>query len=116
MLCPNRAQKKVYLEEVFLSSHPADINTEYLKGIQSESATFAPSLTPAYSNNGFELLGLIATRLAGVPFEEIFNESIVQPLKLQSTTYSVPQAVENGAIPVNETILGWNTDLGVAVP
>jgi D-alanyl-D-alanine carboxypeptidase len=46
-----------------------------------------PGTTFHYSNIGYELLGLIATRAGGKPFPTLYREWIFKPLGLEHTTY-----------------------------
>jgi D-alanyl-D-alanine-carboxypeptidase/D-alanyl-D-alanine-endopeptidase len=51
--------------------------------------------TAAYSNFGFQLLGLIVARIAGVPFAELVRRDIFDPLGMQTarlTGWDGPQA------------------------
>ncbi|OJJ43562.1 hypothetical protein ASPZODRAFT_19286 [Penicilliopsis zonata CBS 506.65] len=90
--------------------------TEFLDGFRNEPPSYAPASYPAYSNGAYELLAFALVRITGKPFEELFDEALVQPLGLNSTFYSMPNDTDIGIIPGNQTTSGWNFDLGSGTP
>lgn len=89
---------------------------EYLAGVIQEPALFAPSYTPVYSNNGFQLLGIALENIANSTLEKLFNQSIVEALELLHTSWSVPKTTQNGVIPGNTTSSSWGIDDGALAP
>ena len=81
-----------------------------------QPARFHSGWTPAYSNNGFELLGLALEKITGRDMKTLFTESIVEALGLQRTSFTVPSSDQNGVIPGNVSSSGWNADLGSLNP
>jgi CubicO group peptidase (beta-lactamase class C family) len=52
---------------------------------------FVPVTRYSYSNTGYIILGRIAERVAGRPFERLLRERIFQPLGLRNTVYDPPR-------------------------
>ncbi len=48
--------------------------------------------------------------------QDIAKESLLEPLGLHHTTYTVPNDTRNGVIPVNTTASGWSSQLGALSP
>jgi CubicO group peptidase (beta-lactamase class C family) len=51
---------------------------------------FPPGTTPAYSNYGAALAGYIVQRVSGTPFDDYVEKNILQPLKMDHTTFRQP--------------------------
>ena len=98
------------------TKHTLNNRSAYLDGVLKEPIAFGPSYTPVYSNTAFTLLALALENITGIPFEQMFKESLVDGLNLQHTTMSVPNTSDNGVIPGNLSITGWQDDLGVFGP
>ncbi|EIT74499.1 hypothetical protein AO1008_03977 [Aspergillus oryzae 100-8] len=92
-----------------LSGVPHD---SFLSGMVSEDPTFAPGTTPAYSNAAYQLLRYAMENISGTDFPSMFQNSIVKPLNLNSTSLLAPKNASVGIIPVNETVSVWDFDLG----
>ncbi|KAF4631598.1 hypothetical protein G7Y89_g6535 [Cudoniella acicularis] len=86
---------------------------EYLAGVVMEPALFHSGYTPSYSNNGFELLGLVLENITNSDLGKLFTESIVETHCLTHTSLEPPSTLQNAVIPENTTISGWNANLGV---
>ncbi|KAE8361013.1 beta-lactamase/transpeptidase-like protein [Aspergillus caelatus] len=93
------------------AGNPCD-RKAFLRGIVSEDPTFAPGTTPAYSNAAYQLLRYAMENITGIDFLSMFENSIAQPLNLNSTSLFVPKNANVGIIPVNETASVWDFDLG----
>lgn len=52
---------------------------------QQSKAKFAPGSNWSYSNSGYVLLGLIAAKVSGMPFEQLLHDRIFRPLGMEST-------------------------------
>lgn len=63
---------------------------EYVENARSYQPSFMPWTTPAYSNDGFMLLGIAISNLTGKPIETIYRESIFEPLGMTSTDSKSP--------------------------
>ncbi|KNG89846.1 putative beta-lactamase [Aspergillus nomiae NRRL 13137] len=84
----------------------------FLRGIVSEDPTFAPGTTPAYSNAAYQLLRYAMENITGIEFASMFDDSIVKPLNLNSTSLLTPKNDNTGIIPVNATASLWDFNLG----
>ena len=65
------------------------------------------------------MLGIALSRIAGKPFEQLFNDHLVSALDLGSTSFTVPTSTTtttHALIPNNSTAAGWNTNLGIYTP
>ncbi|GAA0588781.1 serine hydrolase domain-containing protein [Streptomyces crystallinus] len=58
---------------------------------------YTPGTAYAYSNTDYVLMGLAAEHLTGRPYAELLREQIFKPLKLDQTTFTVPQKTIRGA-------------------
>ncbi|KAB8252853.1 beta-lactamase/transpeptidase-like protein [Aspergillus flavus] len=97
--------------EAVNGSNPCD-REAFLSGMVSEDPTFAPGTTPAYSNAAYQLLRYAMENISGTDFPSMFQNSIVKPLNLNSTSLLAPKNASVGIIPVNETVSVWDFDLG----
>jgi CubicO group peptidase (beta-lactamase class C family) len=85
-----------------------------LAGFAKMPAIFTPDSTPAYSNDGYSLVGMVIENITGIPLDESFNESLVAALNLTRAFYGVPDDPSYGAIPEKVAWSGWYQDLGPA--
>ncbi|KAE8313488.1 beta-lactamase/transpeptidase-like protein [Aspergillus transmontanensis] len=97
--------------EAVNEGNPCD-REAFLRGIVSEDPTFAPGTTPAYSNAAYQLLRYAMENISGTDFPSMFENSIVKPLNLNSTSLVAPKNSSVGIIPINETVSVWDFDLG----
>ncbi|MCB9663708.1 MAG: beta-lactamase family protein [Alphaproteobacteria bacterium] len=56
----------------------------------AEPLLFEPGTAWAYSNSGYFLLGVIAERVTGTPFEQLLQERVIAPAGLQDTRLGDP--------------------------
>ena len=63
---------------------------EYVESIRTILPSFLPWTTPAYSNDGFILLGISISNITGKPMEVIYRESIFEPLGMTSSLSIYP--------------------------
>ncbi|RLL97785.1 hypothetical protein CFD26_105959 [Aspergillus turcosus] len=66
----------------------------YATGAANDAPVYLPWTSPAYSNNGFILLGLALANLTGKSLDEIYKQSIFDPLDMHSSFSTVPGASE----------------------
>ncbi|KAI9147520.1 putative lipid transporter atnI [Paramyrothecium foliicola] len=67
----------------------ADFNN-YIKGIQQRPPTFSPWASPGYSNNGYILLGQIFKNITGKDIEQLYRESVFDPLGMTKSSAVTP--------------------------
>lgn len=96
-------------QSVFVLLRPLD----FLNGIANQPPLFLPGLTPAYSNNAFDILGIILERIHGASFEVLVQRHIFDPLDMEHTSVSVPMITNYSVIPASAADSGWSNDLGV---
>lgn len=89
-----------------LETHPATkvSFTWWVKWAAWVPLLFAPGTQDHYSNIGYDLLGMVATRAAGEPLGRLYRERIFDPLHLDATAYD-PQGPIHGAHARGYTIL-----------
>lgn len=64
---------------------PVKARERYIRDVLSRPLLHEPGTAFAYSNAGYTLLGVIAERLAGKPFEQLVAEEVFVPLKMTRT-------------------------------
>ena len=89
-------------------------DTEYFESAATQAPTFEPWTTPGYSDNGFALLGLAIGAISGKSIEDVYQQSIFDPLGMQSSNSSTPPASEwyRSVIP---DVAGFALDAGPLV-
>lgn len=75
----------------------------WLQSLENRAPSFQPWTTPAYSDNGFALLGLAISAMIGKSLDQVYRESIFEPLNMtRSNSSTPPQSMwENAVIPGN---------------
>ncbi|GAB3432387.1 serine hydrolase domain-containing protein [Actinophytocola sediminis] len=63
---------------------------ELVRAGLTQAPLFAPGTDFAYSNLGYQILGLLIERVGGLPYHQALVERISEPLGLSETTYPVP--------------------------
>lgn len=61
-------------------------------------ALFQPGHTPVYSNVGYDVFGLALEAITGAPVKDILEEDLVKALKLNGTSYTIPNTTKNAVI------------------
>ncbi|KAG6362664.1 hypothetical protein INS49_007756 [Diaporthe citri] len=67
--------------------------------------------TPVYSNSAFQILSYALENITGQPMHDLFNQHLVEPLNLKSTSYHLPSTPDTSIIPYNTSISWWFADL-----
>lgn len=67
---------------------------DYAEGVAGSPPIFLPWSAPAYSNNGLTLLGMAIANLTGKSLDQVYQDSVFDPLDLQSTYSVVPPKSE----------------------
>ncbi|KAL4863183.1 hypothetical protein BDV12DRAFT_177818 [Aspergillus spectabilis] len=89
---------------------------DYLTGVASNPPLFRSWASPAYSNNGLTLLGLAIANLTGKSIEDVYQESIFDPLKLKSSYSQLPPNSESSRFVVPGPPTGFNLTGGLSAP
>lgn len=58
----------------------------YFQAITKRAPVFSPWTSPIYTNAGFALLSLALEKITGRPFSTMFQEDMIKPLGMDSTT------------------------------
>lgn len=85
--------------------------TEFFADFPTQNPIVASYETPVYSNTAFQILGYALENITGQPMHELFNQHLVGPLNLTSTSYGPPSTPDASVIPYNTTISWWSADL-----
>ncbi|KAJ3469475.1 hypothetical protein MRS44_003540 [Fusarium solani] len=95
---------------------PACSRQEFFDGMKALHPVTAPFNMPIYSNPAFQILAYALEGMANKTFPEVFESSIVRPLKLNATYLSTPPITDNlnAIIPGDEIESGWKIDVGDA--
>ncbi|KAL4786392.1 beta-lactamase/transpeptidase-like protein [Aspergillus varians] len=89
----------------------------YTEGVAYNPPIFLPWASPGYSNNGLTLLGLAITNLTGKSLEEVYQESIFDPLGLDSSYSDNPPESENArSVIAGDPEASWALKNGLSTP
>ncbi|KAF7513615.1 hypothetical protein GJ744_008909 [Endocarpon pusillum] len=85
----------------------------YIMGVQERPPTFLPWTSPAYTNNGFALLGQVLANITGKTIDEVYRESIFDPLDMTNSNSSPPIQSEwsRAVIPGNLSYFAFDSDM-----
>ncbi|KAI1357944.1 beta-lactamase/transpeptidase-like protein [Xylaria arbuscula] len=96
-------------------SNPVCTRAQFFQGLQKLPPSFAPFVTPAYSDIGYVLLGYALEKMTGWPFQQSFEDKLVKPLNLTRTFYSKPDDAL-GVIPGDRQKTTWAFNMGNESP
>ncbi|KAK0624559.1 beta-lactamase/transpeptidase-like protein [Bombardia bombarda] len=89
--------------------------TEFFNGLLQVQPSYAPFVTPAYTNTGFQILAYALESIKGKSFKSMMEESVLRPLGLNHTYYNnAPTRV--GIIPGSAAAASWDYQLGDESP
>lgn len=83
----------------------------FFQALTHKRPVFLPHTTPSYSNTNFALLGYALESIVGKDLSSLMQRSLIDPLKLTSTSYTRPKDSSRGVIPGDFTSSGWNYDI-----
>ncbi|RHZ47799.1 uncharacterized protein CDV56_103696 [Aspergillus thermomutatus] len=87
----------------------------YAAGAANDAPVYLPWTSPGYSNNGFILLGLALANLTGKSLDEIYKQSIFDPLDMHSSYSAVPGASElSRSVIAGDFASGFGYDGGIS--
>ena len=91
---------------------------DYIGSVRSQPPAFLPWTTPAYSNNGLILLGIVISNLADKSMSTIYREVIFEPLGMTSSSSTVPtgEAELARSVIAGDPVRGFAIDGGITVP
>lgn len=85
--------------------------TEFFSDFPIQNPIVASYETPVYSNTAFQILGYALENITGQPMHELFDQHLVEPLGLTSTSYRQPPSPDNSIVPYNTSISWWFAEL-----
>jgi CubicO group peptidase (beta-lactamase class C family) len=89
----------------------------YLGSVQSQPPTFLPWTSPAYTNNGFILLGLALCNITGKSLDTIYREAIFEPLGMTlSNITAPPESLLSRSVIVGDPAVNFAFDGGITSP
>ncbi|KAI7774747.1 hypothetical protein LA080_007954 [Diaporthe eres] len=85
--------------------------SQFFADFPTQHPIVASYATPVYSNTAFQILGYVLENITGQPIHELFNQYLVEPLNLSSTSYHPPSTPDASIVPYNTSISWWFADL-----
>jgi len=82
------------LEDLFVAKAADLVSLQQYVHTHQPEEIFPPGTTPAYSNYGATLAGYIVQRISGMPFNDYIEKNILQPLRMQHSTFRQPLPAE----------------------
>ena len=82
-----------------LKGSPERQRTRFVEHVLMESPAGTVGRDFVYSNAGFVVIGNIAERAAGKPWETLIQEEVLQPLGIRSATIGFPMSAAPNALP-----------------
>lgn len=67
--------------------HDAGAPEKYVRAMSGDKMRFAPGTDWAYSNNAYEILGVLISQVSGLPFESYIRKNIFDPLEMPNTSF-----------------------------
>ena len=59
------------------------------------------------------MLGIAISKITGIPLQTLFDKSLIEPLGLSGTSYTVPDKItDHDVIPGNPLTVGWTSNFG----
>ncbi len=77
-----------------LSNGTVCTTVPYLMSAEIQAPIFEPWTTPGYANNGFVLLGLAISTITGKTMQQLYQDSVFNPLSMTSSNSSTPPESE----------------------
>lgn len=75
------------------ATNPTKIRRNYVLDILSRKPISAPGQRYAYSNAGYAVLGYVAERRMGRPYEQLMRDLVFRPLHMKSAIVGTPGAI-----------------------
>ena len=75
---------------IYLGPHLQLIPSDLITAVKNLNPVFAPNAKSTYSNIAFEILGLVLTKVTGIPYNEYITSSILEPIGMSATTFVTP--------------------------
>lgn len=63
----------------------------FVRSLEKDKMLFEPGQDWSYSNSAFEILGVVITRVSGMPFESYVKKHILEPLDMGLSSFIYPE-------------------------
>ena len=87
---------------------------DLLKAVKQQKPVFAPNQKSTYSNDAFELLGLVLEEVTGQTYSDYITDAILKPLEMNQTSFATPP--DNHAVLSYGNAAIWDIKQGVQRP
>ncbi|KAH8894336.1 beta-lactamase/transpeptidase-like protein [Thozetella sp. PMI_491] len=81
----------------------------HMGGIGRDADWYA-GLETTYSNAGYQILAYALQNITGRPLSDLFQEHLVESLRLSGTYYHTPPTTDTSVIPIDTTTSWWDFD------
>lgn len=98
-----------------LSNGTVCTTVPYLMSAEIQAPLFEPWTTTGYANNGFVLLGLAITTITGKTMQQLYQDSIFNPLGMTSSNSSTPPESEWHRCVIPGNLVNFAIDAGLLV-
>lgn len=107
---PDYLNDVLYLsEQGELSADDTFTTEDLLAIINGHALDFEPGTQYAYSNSNYYLLGNIIEQVSGMPYSQFIRQNILDPLKMQDTSFDLKDATAKGYYKDGEEALRVDT-------
>lgn len=87
--------------------------TDLLKALTHQAPVFAPNQKSTYSNDAFEILGLVLENVTRLSYSEYIQQAILEPLNMTMSSFEKPSD-EHAVLPKGKN--AWDWEEGVQRP
>lgn len=63
----------------------------FVRSLENDNMLFGPGKDWSYSNTAFEILGVVITKVSGMPFEMYVKKNILKPLGMERSSFIYPE-------------------------
>lgn len=82
--------------------------TLYVQGVKPRPPSFLPWTEPGYANNGIILLGIALSNITSKSLDQIYRQSIFDPLRMKSSSSTVPMSQLARAVVTSNNVTASN--------
>lgn len=100
-------------EEAVCAGASSCTRAQFFDGFIKRHPIYASSTAPIYSNVAFQMLGYALENITGVALATSVNDSLITPLNLTASSWTVPTSNSSGIIPNGSS---WGFDAGDETP
>lgn len=67
----------------------------FVRSLENDEMVFGPGKDWSYSNTAFEILGVVITKVSGMPFETYIKKNIFEPLGMEQRSFIYPEIADS---------------------